>query len=150
MKIIDNEKLYDIGQLKQKPDALYDLAVLVSALVPYDWDEQSEIYQVFRKLHCSLWGHLPQVVMHDFRDPEDPLTWGEFGCPADNPVSPVLPKLYTMQELADYFLVSKSTVSRWIAQGVLPSVCVGGRQYVRSDDLCAAVQGGVVARRSKA
>lgn len=149
MKIADDERLYDIGALKDDPTALYDIAVLFQALVPYDWDEQSEIFQVFRKVYRSLWGNLPQVVVHDMRDPDDPETWGEFGSPADYPAAAVLPELFSMQKIAEFFSVSKSTVSRWVARGVLPVVCIGGRRYVRSDDLCAAVRCGTVGRNDR-
>lgn len=76
------DQLYDIGDLKNHPDALYDLAVKFSAVFECRADHQTaEIWQVLQKVSDSLWGNLPPVVVIDFRDPEDPATWGECGAP---------------------------------------------------------------------
>lgn len=76
------DRLYDIGDLKDNPDALYDLAVKFSAFFECRPDHQTaEIWQVLQKVSDSLWGNLPPVVVIDFRDPDDPATWGNCGAP---------------------------------------------------------------------
>lgn len=80
--------LYDIGDLKDSPDALYDLAVRFSAVFECRADHQTaEIWEVLEKVSRSLWGNLPPVVVIDFRDPDDPATWGDFGRPPDLPTT---------------------------------------------------------------
>lgn len=82
------DRLYDIGDLKDNPEALYDLAVKFSAFFECRPEHQTaEIWQVLQKVSDSLWGNLPPVVVIDFRDPDDPLTWGEFGEPPGLPTS---------------------------------------------------------------
>lgn len=82
------ETLFDIGDLKDSPDALYDLAVRFSAVFECSADHQTaEIWEVLEKVNRSLWGNLPPVVVIDMRDPDDPATWGEFGSP---PICPTL------------------------------------------------------------
>lgn len=77
-----HELLYDIGDLKNHPDVLYDLAVKFSAFFECRADHQTaEIWQVLQKVSDSLWGNLPPVVVLDFRDPDDPATWGDCGAP---------------------------------------------------------------------
>lgn len=83
-----HELLYDIGDLKNHPDALYDLAVKFSAVFECRADHQTaEIWQVLQKVSDSLWGNLPPVVVIDFRDPDDPATWGDCGAPPGLPTS---------------------------------------------------------------
>ena len=80
------DRLYDIGDLKDNPDSLYDLAVKFSAFFELRPEhETAEIWQVLQKVSDSLWGNLPPVVVIDFRDPGDPATWGEFGEPPSLP-----------------------------------------------------------------
>lgn len=83
-----SDRLYDIGDLKDNPDALYDLAVKFSAFFELRPEhETAEIWQVLQKVSDSLWGNLPPVVVIDFRDPDDPATWGDFGRPPDLPTT---------------------------------------------------------------
>lgn len=83
-----SERLYDIGDLKNHPDMLYDLAVKFSAVFECRTDDQtSEIWKVLERVSKSLWGNLPPVVVIDFRDPDDPNTWGDFGRPPDLPTT---------------------------------------------------------------
>ena len=64
--------MYDIGDLKNRPDELYDWAIKFDALIGPCYDpDGAEIWQVLRKIHNSLWGNLPQVVMIDMRDPDE-------------------------------------------------------------------------------
>ena len=73
---------YDIGELKNSPDVLYDLAVKVSAVLDTVSDcPGAEVLQVLQNVRNSLWSNLPPVVMIDLRDPDDPSTWGEYGEP---------------------------------------------------------------------
>lgn len=82
------ERLYDIGDLKNHPDTLYDLAVKFSAVFECRTEYQTaEIWEVLERVSKSLWGNLPPVVVIDFRDPDDPNTWGEFGRPPDLPTT---------------------------------------------------------------
>ena len=83
-----SDRLYDIGDLKNHPDALYDLAVKFSAVFEYRADHQTaEIWEVLECVSKSLWGNLPPVVVIDFRDPDDPSTWGGVGEPTGLPTS---------------------------------------------------------------
>lgn len=50
------------------------------------------------------------------------------------------PKLYTMAEIATLFSVSRSTVSRWMKSGKLPSLWIGGRVYIDHDTLMELIQ----------
>lgn len=79
------DRLYDIGDLKNQPDRLYDLALQFSMVYQGFCVDDAEIFTVLKKVHDSLWGNLPPVVVIDFRDPDDPLTWGEFGKPPNLP-----------------------------------------------------------------
>lgn len=82
------DRLYDIGDLKDNPDALYDLAVKFSAFFECRAEHQTaEIWEVLERISKSLWGNLPPVVVIDFRDPDDPATWGEFGEPPRLPTT---------------------------------------------------------------
>lgn len=73
---------YDIGALKDHPVQLYDLAKIVGDILEIISPETSpEIWNVLHKVNFSLWSNLPPVITIDFRDPDDPNTWGEFGPP---------------------------------------------------------------------
>lgn len=79
-----NEHMYDIGDLKNHPVELYDLAVKFSQFFegqPPLGTGPAEIWDVLQCVSASLWGNLPPVFVVDFRDPEDPSTWGEYGPP---------------------------------------------------------------------
>lgn len=74
--------MYDIGDLKDDPERLYDMAVKFSQFFDMRPEhETAEIWYVLQRISNSLWGNLPPVVVIDFRDPDDPGTWGEFGPP---------------------------------------------------------------------
>lgn len=74
------DRLYNIGNLKDDPAALYDMAVAFSQFFEYRMKDQStEIWQVLERVNKRLWSNLPPVVVIDLRDPDDPSTWGEFG-----------------------------------------------------------------------
>lgn len=75
--------MYDIGDLKDNPEQLYDMAIRFQQFFETRAEHQTaEIWHVLQKVSNSLWGNLPPVVVIDFRDPDDPSTWGEFeGCP---------------------------------------------------------------------
>ena len=74
--------LYEIGDLKNSPDALYDMAVKFRQFFECrPPEETAEIWLVLEKVGRSLWANLPPVVMIDFRNPDDPETWGDFGPP---------------------------------------------------------------------
>lgn len=80
------EQLYDIGKLKNDPQALYEVALKFDPMdIPGDglWDTESECFKALMRICNSLWGNLPPVVVFDFRDPDDPMTWGDFGAPPD-------------------------------------------------------------------
>lgn len=80
--------MYDIGDLKDQPDRLYDMAVKFSQFFEMRSDhETAEIWYVLQRISNSLWGNLPPVVTIDFRDPDDPDTWGDFGKPPNLPTS---------------------------------------------------------------
>ena len=80
------ETLYDIGDLKSNTVKLYDLAVMFSAFFDsFPEDSTLELWHVLLRVQESLWSNLPPVVVIDFRDPDDPNTWGEFGKPPDLP-----------------------------------------------------------------
>ena len=82
------DRLYDIGDLKNHPDTLYDLAVKFSAFFECRTEYQTaEIWEVLERVSKSLWSNLPPVVVIDFRDPDDPATWGDFGRPPDLPTT---------------------------------------------------------------
>lgn len=74
--------MYDIGDLKDDPEALYDMAIRFDQFFQMraDW-QTAEIWHVLQRVSNSLWGNLPPVVVIDFRDPDDPSTWGEWGAP---------------------------------------------------------------------
>lgn len=75
-------KLYDIGDLKNDPWKLYNLATRFHDFFPMRGDDQTaEIWLVLERVAHSLWDNLPPVVTIDFRDPDDPSTWGDFGAP---------------------------------------------------------------------
>ena len=77
--------LYEIGNLKNDPAKLYDMALQFSTIfesyLPVD---DAEIWSVLRRVNCTLWSNLPSVVVIDFRDPGDPETWGDFGSPVND------------------------------------------------------------------
>ena len=78
------EEIYDIGTLKDNPVALHHLAQLLDPLdigANPNWDQKSECYQALLKVCNSLWANMPPVVVYDYRDPDDPKTWGKFGPP---------------------------------------------------------------------
>ena len=142
--------MYDIGDLREDPERLYDMAVKFSQFFEMRSEHQTaEIWHVLERVSRSLWGNLPPVIVLDFRDPNDPQTWGKYGAPpiplrntpADN-----LPDLYSVADVASLFDVSKSTVSRWFKRGFLPCVRIGGRQYVEYSDLIAAINQGRVSQ----
>lgn len=73
---------YDIGDLKDDPWRLYDMAVKFSQFFECCAEHQTaEIWLILEKVSNSLWGNLPPVITIDFRDPDDPSTWGDFGSP---------------------------------------------------------------------
>lgn len=145
--------MYDIGDLKDDPEQLYDLAVKFSQFFEMRPDHQTaEIWHVLERVSHSLWGNLPPVIVLDFRDPEDPQTWGKYGAPPSIPQNTPadnLPDLYSVADVATLFSVSKSTVSRWFKRGLLPCVRIGGRQYVEYSDLITAINQGKVSQPSK-
>jgi excisionase family DNA binding protein len=55
-----------------------------------------------------------------------------------NPTAPV-PRLLSMQELADRFSVSSKTVSRWIASGELRAHRLGRQVRIAEEDANAFV-----------
>ncbi len=69
-------EMYDIGELKNDPCRLYDLALLFSAFYEGFCGDDSELFKILKKVNFSLWGNLPPVVTIDLRDPDDPSTWG--------------------------------------------------------------------------
>lgn len=141
------KSMYDIGDLKNDPVQLYDLAVRFSQFFETRSEHQSaEIWSVLEGVSRSLWGNLPPVLVIDFRDPDDPLTWGKCGSPpmiSRAAQSDSLPDLYSVAEVAKYFGVSKSTVCRWVKAGLLPCVRFGGRIYVEHGELSSAIAKGV-------
>ena len=80
------ENLYDLGDLKNDPQRLYDIAMgfrqFFGDVRP--WNASGEIWDVLEKVNNSLWANIPPVVIFDFRDPDDPDTWGDFGPPSDD------------------------------------------------------------------
>lgn len=79
------EKMYDLGDLKNEPDKLYDMAIgfnYVFGDCP-PLGRKGEIWEVLACIQNTLWNNLPPVVTIDFRDPDDPNTWGEFGPPPE-------------------------------------------------------------------
>lgn len=61
----------DIGKLRDNPEALYRLCILVElANDCIAWDTESDCYRAFRAVMNSLWSSLPPVVVSDFRDPD--------------------------------------------------------------------------------
>lgn len=145
--------MYDIGDLKNDPGQLYDMAVKFSQFFEMCADHQAaEIWHVLERVSRSLWGNLPPVIVLDFRDPDDPQTWGKYGAPPSIPQNTPadnLPDLYSVADVASLFDVSKSTVSRWLKRGLLPCVRIGGRQYVEYSDLITAINQGKVAQPSQ-
>lgn len=80
---MENE-MYDIGDLKDDPVRLYDLAIQFHQFFQCrSSDETAEIWHVLQRVSNTLWGNLPPVVVIDFRDPDDPATWGSCGAPPD-------------------------------------------------------------------
>ena len=74
---MDNQ-YYDIGDLKDDPWQLYDMAVKFSQFFQCRSEHQTaEIWLVLEKVNNTLWGNLPPVITIDFRDPDDPATWGD-------------------------------------------------------------------------
>lgn len=74
--------MYDIGDLKNDPERLYDMAVRFEQFFECRLEYQTaEIWEVLQKVSNSLWGNLPPVIVMDFRDPDDPATWGDYGAP---------------------------------------------------------------------
>lgn len=75
--------MYDIGDLKDDPWRLYDMATKFHQFFECrdPKTETAEIWLVLEKVSNSLWGNLPPVIVIDFRDPDDPSTWGDFGAP---------------------------------------------------------------------
>ena len=142
------QPMYDIGDLKDHPEQLYDLAVKFSQFFEMRLDNQNaEIWQVLERVSHSLWGNLPPVIVIDFRDPDDHQSWGKYGAPPSIPQNAPadnLPDLYSVAEVASLFGVAKSTVSRWFKRGLIPCVRIGGRQYVEYSDLITAINQGKV------
>lgn len=159
--------MYDIGDLKNDPEQLYDLAVMFRQFFECRTSDQSaEIWEVLERVSASLWGNLPPVLTIDFRDPDDPKTWGEFGPPCSaseankagtfsaalarcgsGPTPPdKLPDLYSLADLSALFGVSKSTVSRWFKRGLIPCVRIGGRLYAEYNDLLTAIKQGKISQ----
>ena len=69
--------MYDIGDLKEHPAQLYEMAVQFSQFFECRLEHQTaEIWHVLQKVSDSLWGNLPPVVVIDYRDPDDSATWG--------------------------------------------------------------------------
>lgn len=59
--------LYDIGDLKDDPVRLYNMAVCFRQFFECRTDDQTaEIWQVLSKVEKSLWCNLPPVVTIDF------------------------------------------------------------------------------------
>ena len=58
--------MYDIGELKNDPWKLYDLAVKFSMVYDSSCYVDSELFEVFEKVSNSLWGNLPNIVTIDF------------------------------------------------------------------------------------
>lgn len=73
---------YDIGDLKNDPERLYDMAVQFQQFFQCRTaDQTAEVWHVLERVSNSLWGNLPPVLVLDFRDPDDPATWGDCGTP---------------------------------------------------------------------
>ena len=142
------QPMYDIGDLKDHPEQLYDMAVKFSQFFEMRLDNQNaEIWHVLERVSHSLWGNLPPVIVIDFRDPDDHQSWGKYGAPPSIPQNAPadnLPALYSVADVASLFDVSKSTVSRWFKRGLIPCVRIGGRQYVEYSDLITAINQGKV------
>ena len=66
------EKTYEVGDLKNHPDVLYDLCVRLDPLELCPWESypDSEALQVLRDVVNSLWSALPPVIIIDLR-PDD-------------------------------------------------------------------------------
>ncbi len=79
------KELYDLGVLKNDPVQLYNMAINFQQFfgeIRPPW-AVGEIWDVLEKVNNSLWVNLPPVITIDFRDPDDPNTWGDFGSAAD-------------------------------------------------------------------
>ena len=75
-------EMYDIGDLKDDLEQLYDMAVCFDQFFGSRLPNQTaEIWLVLEKIRNTLWGNVPPVVVIDFRDKDDPNTWGSFGAP---------------------------------------------------------------------
>ncbi len=65
------EPVYDIGNLRDRPDCLYDICTfLMTCDDTFIWDRDSECYKAFHAVLNSLWGALPPTVTIDLRDPD--------------------------------------------------------------------------------
>lgn len=65
------DMVYDIGKLRDNPDSLYDLCILIWQCEDLlAWDKDSECYKAFHAVVNSLWGALPPVITIDLRDPD--------------------------------------------------------------------------------
>lgn len=71
-------KLYELGNLKNNPQQLYDIAIKFSQF--YDGicppTEGGEIWDVLSKVNLSLWAYLPPVITIDLSDPDEPHPLG--------------------------------------------------------------------------
>jgi len=57
----ENKKLFDVGSMK--PSLLYDIATFLSvAELGFDFDMDSEFYQVFHCLAASAWAAVPDAL----------------------------------------------------------------------------------------
>lgn len=66
------ETVYDIGNLRDRPECLYDLwTFLLTCDDSFIWDRDSECYKVFRTVVDSLCDALPSVITIDLRDPDE-------------------------------------------------------------------------------
>lgn len=62
---------YDIGDLRNDPERLYDMAVQFHQFFQCRTDDQTaEIWHVLERVSNSLWGNLPPVITIDLRDPD--------------------------------------------------------------------------------
>ena len=69
--------------------------------------------------------------------------WNTFACtddarPAASQAAPI-PALLSIADLSAVFRKSERTISRWLADGVLPCLRVGHSVFVRSDDVSALI-----------
>lgn len=67
----NDERLLDPGSTD--PVVLYDFAsVLGIVFDSFLLDRKSELWRMFRLVFNSAWGHLPEIVTIDLRDPSLP------------------------------------------------------------------------------